>query len=253
MVRFYPVSVVLQKKGFWQCFLVQNLKSPAFLSCGVRSVLRLRDDAMRFALFSLMLIFVAGCSSVPFDQTAFGVANTETGAPKTGDDEAVARLSKRELAAGKLPEGTYDKAPVGAFEHRDYRNVRLDPNEALKLINRYRASKGLSKVALDVTLTQVAKKHSRDLAKHDRISHYGSDGSNPWDRVERSGYAPQLAAENVGTGQLSIKEVMQGWKDSPGHNKNLLLPDAKHIGIALVYNAKTEYKTFWTLVLGSKI
>ncbi len=252
MVCFYPMSKRLRYKGFWQCSIAPNSRPPAFIGCGVGFTARLRDDAMRVALFSLMLISVAGCSSLPFDQSAFGVGGADA-VVQPGGDEAVARLSKGELAAGKLPEGTYDKAPVGAFEHRDYRNVRLDPSEALKLINRYRTTKGLSKVVLDVTLTQVAKKHSRDLAKHDRISHYGSDGSNPWDRVERSGYGPQLAAENVGTGQLSIKEVMQGWKDSPGHNKNLLLPDAKHIGIALVYDPKTEYKTFWTLVLGTKI
>ena len=208
---------------------------------------------MRVAALVVILLSLGGCSGVPFEETLFGVTSPDGQIYKPKGDAAVASLSKSELAAGTLPEGTYDKAPVGAFEHRDYRKVRLDPREALKLINRYRASKGLSKVSLDVTLTKVAKTHSSDLAKHDRISHYGSDGSNPWDRVERSGYRPQLAAENVGTGQLSIREVMQGWKDSPGHNKNLLLPDAKHIGIALVYNPKTEYKTFWTLVLGAKI
>ena len=203
--------------------------------------------------FPLLCLWLAGCSSLPFNDPIFSAVSPDTKAQKPKGDEAVAALSQKELAAGKLPEGTYDKAPVGAFEHRNYSRVKLNPIDALNLINQYRASKGLGKVSLDATLTKIAKTHSNDLAKHDRISHYGSDGSNPWDRVERSGYRPQLAAENVGTGQLSIKEVMQGWKDSPGHNKNLLLPDAKHIGIALVYNPKTEYKTFWTLVLGAKL
>ena len=203
--------------------------------------------------FPLLCLWLVGCSSLPLSDPIFSAVPPDTKAQKPHGDKAVAALSKKELAAGKLPAGTYDKAPVGAFEHRNYSKVKLNPIEALALINQYRASKGLGKVSLDTTLTKIAKTHSNDLAKHDRISHYGSDGSNPWDRVERSGYRPQLAAENVGTGQLSIKEVMQGWKDSPGHNKNLLLPDAKHIGIALVYNPKTEYKTFWTLVLGAKL
>ena len=210
---------------------------------------------MRAALISLCLLclfFISGCSTIPLSDGIFSAteANSELYAPKS---DGIEKLSKKELAAGKLPEGTYDKAPVGAFQHRNYKNVKLNPNEALRLINKYRSSKGLASLTIDAKLTETAKKHSTDLAKHDRISHYGSDGSNPWDRVERSGYKPQLAAENVGTGQLSIKEVMQGWKDSPGHNKNLLLPDAKHIGIALVYDPKSEYKTFWTLILGAKI
>ena len=53
--------------------------------------------------------------------------------------------------------------------------------------------------------------------------------------------------------QVTIDEVMKGWKESPGHNKNLLLADAQHIGIALVQDNKTEFKTFWTLVLGSPL
>lgn len=210
---------------------------------------------MKYALISLQMLclfFLSGCSTLPFNDSLFSATDTDTKLYKPQSD-GIEKLSKKELAAGKLPSGTFDKAPVGAFQHRNYNSVKLNPSEAVRLINKYRKTKGLSTVTIDSTLTETAKLHSRDLAKHDRISHYGSDGTNPWDRVERSGYNPQLAAENVGTGQLTIKEVMQGWKESPGHNKNLLLPDAKHIGIALVYDPKSEYKTFWTLILGAKI
>ncbi|MFL6931233.1 MAG: CAP domain-containing protein, partial [Xanthobacteraceae bacterium] len=94
---------------------------------------------------------------------------------------------------------------------------------------------------------------ARDLAKWDRISHYGSDGSNPWDRVKRAGYNAKVAAENVGTGQVAFDEVLKGWQASPGHNKNLLMSDVEHMGIALVQDPKTEFKTFWTLVLGARL
>ena len=113
------------------------------------------------------------------------------------------------------------------------------------------SDKGLKPLKLNAELTEAAKAHSRDLAKWDRISHYGSDGSNPWDRVKRTGFKARLAAENVGTGQVDFDEVMRGWKESPGHNKNLLLGDATHMGIALVQDPRTEFKSFWTLVIGS--
>jgi uncharacterized protein YkwD len=61
-----------------------------------------------------------------------------------------------------------------------------------------------------------------------------------------------LTAENVGTGQRSLSEVFKGWQQSPGHNANLLLSDAREMGIALVVDPDTEYKTFWTLVLGTQ-
>ncbi len=157
------------------------------------------------------------------------------------------------LGKDAAPKGSYSKARRGALAARNFTGVRLDLDKARKLINNYRKARGLKTLRVDVQLTDAAKAHSRDLARWDRISHYGSDGSNPWDRVKRTGYNAKLAAENVGTGQNSIEEVFKGWQKSPGHNKNLLLADAKQMGIALVYDPNTEFKTFWTLVIGTKL
>jgi uncharacterized protein YkwD len=155
-------------------------------------------------------------------------------------------------ADDRIPKGTFEKAPTGALADRDYSGAKLDPERARDLINAYRKEHGLRALKLNTALTEAAKEHSRDLAKWDRISHYGSDGSNPWDRVKRAGYGAKLTAENVGTGQATIEEVMKGWQSSAGHNKNLLLADAGDMGIALVQDNKTEFKTFWTLVVGSQ-
>jgi uncharacterized protein YkwD len=162
-------------------------------------------------------------------------------------DQRQAKLDDR------APKGTFEKAPTGALADRNYSNTSLDLEKARELINAYRKSNGLKPLKLDATLTEAAKAHSRDLAKWDRISHYGSDGSNPWDRVKRAGYPAKLAAENVGTGQVTFEEVIKGWQASPGHNRNLLLADAEHMGIALVRDPRTEFKTFWTLVVGSPL
>lgn len=151
----------------------------------------------------------------------------------------------------RAPSGESAKAPKGALADRDYSGTKLNPETARDLINQYRKAKGLKAVKLDAKLTQAARAHSQDLAKWDRISHYGSDGSNPWDRVKRAGYNARVAAENVGTGQVTFEEVLKGWQNSPGHNKNLLLADVEHMGLALVHDPKTEFKTFWTLVVGS--
>ncbi len=159
--------------------------------------------------------------------------------------------AKANLAASEVAVDSSGKAPKGALADRDYSGASLDAEKALKLINDYRQAKGLKPLRLDAKLTLAAKAHSRDLAKTDRISHYGSDGSSPWDRVQRAGYSAKIAAENVGTGQASLEEVFKGWTESPGHNRNLLLPAARDMGIALTAEPKTEFKTFWTLVVGS--
>lgn len=197
-------------------------------------------------------VALCACSmgSAPLSTGFFGSDKPTTASINTAPK---ATLGGRQVARleDKAPRGTYESAPKGILADRDYSRTTLDPDFARAIINQYRKDKGLKPLRLDANLTKAAKAHSRDLAKWDRISHYGSDGSNPWDRVKRTGYKARLAAENVGTGQVSFKEVMRGWKKSPGHNKNLLLADAEHMGIALVHDPKTEFKSFWTLVVGS--
>jgi uncharacterized protein YkwD len=154
-------------------------------------------------------------------------------------------------AIDRAPSGTYERAAPGVLSDRDYSHTSLNAEMARDIINAYRKQHGLKPLKLNPELTEAAKAHSRDLAQFDRISHYGSDGSNPWDRVKRTGYKARLTAENVGTGQINFNEVMKGWEESPGHNKNLLTPDGVHMGIALVQDPHTEFKSFWTLVIAS--
>jgi uncharacterized protein YkwD len=202
---------------------------------------------------SLSTGFAGGTDTASIDsrtarQGVLGSEPTTRGAGRERPrPQQVARLDDR------APQGSFDKAPKGALADRDYSQTRLDAEAALELINKYRRQHGLKPLRLSAELSAAAKDHSRDLAKWDRISHFGSDGSNPWDRVKKAGYNPRLAAENVGTGQASIEEVVKGWRESPGHNKNLLLADAEHMGIALVQDPKTEFKTFWTLVLAAPL
>ena len=205
------------------------------------------------AMLSLCLV---GCGMGSSSLTA-GFANSgqpSPRAPRPQETGSVDQPNKRSAKADdKAPKGSFEKAPAGALADRDFSSTRLDAERARDVVNAYRKEKGLRPLRLQPALTEAARAHSQDLAKWDRISHFGSDGSNPWDRVKRVGYHAKLAAENVGTGQASFDEVMKGWRASPGHNKNLLLADAEHMGIALVQDPKTEFKTFWTLVIGSPL
>ncbi len=196
----------------------------------------------------------SGLASNPIVGKKSAALDTDTRGGLGGDPQSTRKAGsnvKLARAEDKAPAGQFEKAPAGALADRNYGATKLDTDQARDVINSYRQSKGLKPLKLNAALTEAAKAHSLDLAKWDRISHYGSDGSNPWDRVKRTGYNAKVAAENVGTGQASIVEVMKGWQESAGHNKNLLLPDVEHMGIALVQDPKTEFKTFWTLVIGA--
>jgi uncharacterized protein YkwD len=212
----------------------------------------------RVVLPALLSLSLSGCGMMSYSLTAnLPSSGQPTGkAPRTQTADASGALPKVAAANDtydKAPKGSYERAPSGALATRDYSGTRLDAEKARDLVNAYRRQNGLRALKLQPALTEAARSHARDLAKWDRISHFGSDGSNPWDRVKRAGYNARLAAENVGTGQITIDEVMKGWEASPGHKKNLLLPEAEHMGIALVQDPKTEFKTFWALVIASPL
>lgn len=127
----------------------------------------------------------------------------------------------------------------------------LDLDIAVAELNVYRAQHGLGPVRLNQQLNSASEVHAADLAQAGIASHTGTDGSSHSERVQRAGYQFSLAAENVATGQKSWDAVFQAWKDSPGHNVNLLQPDVTDFGVALVYEPTTTYSTYWTMLVAA--
>ena len=127
----------------------------------------------------------------------------------------------------------------------------LDPNDALRLVNDYRSSKGLSPLSLESHATAAAEIIAKDMANHDHMSHVGPNGADLQKRLTMAGYRFRVAAENVGVGQRSFAQIVEGWKQSPPHSRNMLLAEAKHMGIAYEYKPDTKYKTYWTLVVAA--
>lgn len=125
----------------------------------------------------------------------------------------------------------------------------LDYDVALADLNAYRAEYGLAPVRYNPKLNRASDVHAADLAQAGIISHTGTDGSSHADRVTRQNYNYSIAAENVATGQMSWDDVFQAWKDSPGHNENLLRDGVSEFGLALVYEPTTRYSTYWAMLM----
>jgi len=85
------------------------------------------------------------------------------------------------------------------------------------------------------------------MAEHQKLSHEGSDGSDPAKRVKRRGYRYQEVGENIADGQTSVESVMRSWMNSPPHRKNIL-GDFTEMGAAVVPDA--EKTNYWCVVLG---
>lgn len=88
--------------------------------------------------------------------------------------------------------------------------------------DRERAAAKLPPLTLEPALNAAAKVHADDMAAHHKMTHEGSDGSTPFDRIKRQNYHYQSAAENVAEGWPTVDAVMRGWMNSPHHRENIL-------------------------------
>jgi uncharacterized protein YkwD len=83
-------------------------------------------------------------------------------------------------------------------------------------------------------LDRVARAHSADMAARGYLAHENPEGENPVDRIERGGVSGfLLAAENAGTTNRRdpVQEILEGWKLSPVHRRNLLAPAFNTTGV----------------------
>ncbi|MBT3069597.1 CAP domain-containing protein [Rhodomicrobium sp. Az07] len=127
----------------------------------------------------------------------------------------------------------------------------LDPNEALRLVNDYRASQGVPSLSLEPRATEAAHILAKNMATTGRMSHLGPNGADVGRRLIMAGYRYRVAAENIGAGQASVAQIIEGWKNSAPHSRNLLLADARHMGIAFEYKPDTKFRRFWALVVAA--
>jgi uncharacterized protein YkwD len=113
-------------------------------------------------------------------------------------------------------------------------DVTLYGETLLAEINRYRQENGLNTLRFEPGLIQLAKKHSFEMFQQKMLSH-----RNFQERFDRSG--SHLCVENVGWNYTNPLKQFDGWRRSPGHNKNMLAEGIQMAGIAEVGN----YTTFF--------
>jgi uncharacterized protein YkwD len=107
-------------------------------------------------------------------------------------------------------------------------------------------------LSLEQRLTNAAREHARDMARHNMLEHRGSDGSSPDQRVTSTGYKWRATGENIASGPTTPEEVMQGWLASPGHCENIMSPRFNEMGIAWVVDPKSDSGVYWAQVFGAR-
>ncbi|WP_256096057.1 CAP domain-containing protein, partial [Streptomyces sp. EN23] len=85
---------------------------------------------------------------------------------------------------------------------------------------RLRAANGCPELETDPRLTEVAQRHSEDMAARNYFGHTDSSGRGAGDRVGATGYDWSAVGETIATGMSDPAAVVEEWRNSPG-------PDAR--------------------------
>jgi uncharacterized protein YkwD len=103
----------------------------------------------------------------------------------------------------------------------------------LELINEERVKAGVKPVVLDRTITEVARKHSRDMWMRQYFAHNTPEGKTPFQRMDEGGIRYTSAGENLAFAP-TVGVAHKGLMNSPGHKRNILDPNYGRVGIGVI-------------------
>lgn len=132
--------------------------------------------------------------------------------------------------------------------------------DVVNLVNAARATGGLCRtdtyspsapLLVNEKLQAAAQAHATDMAERNYYSHQSLDGRSPSARMKSAGYSSRMTAENIAAGQQTATEVVAGWLKSPGHCRNILMPDIREIGVGVDIKLTSEKGIYWVQNFGA--
>lgn len=126
--------------------------------------------------------------------------------------------------------------------------VDTDPYALINEVNALRAANGLPAYGINSILMMVAQQHAQYMASAG-VTHFGADGSNPWQRGLAAGYPLAgdlsrggLYSENIIAGnQMSVQAAVLAWQGDAPHLTTMLSPSLREIGAGVVLVGEYVY------------
>ncbi len=115
------------------------------------------------------------------------------------------------------------------------------------LLNLYRKKNNLGMVEVSEAGVEGARWHAQDMNDKNYFSHIEPDGRTFSERALAFGYSAW--SENIAAGNTTAQMTFCQWKNSSGHNSNMLRADHKTIGIG-EYSGNGTYKAYWVNTFG---
>ena len=128
-------------------------------------------------------------------------------------------------------------APASTCPNQGDTTLPVDTQQTamLCMVSFARTASGLPALPRDPDLMDAAARKARDIFACQQFSHTAC-GLSFTQRMTDADYAFRAAGENIafGTGGAgSVRSVMAGWLNSPGHRANILNPVYRDQGIAV--------------------
>ena len=117
-------------------------------------------------------------------------------------------------------------------------------SQVVELVNQERAKYGLKPLKQDWELSRVARHKSQDMRDRGYFSHNSPVYGSPFDMISSYGVSYKRAGENIASGQVTPKEVMNAWMNSSGHRGNILDSNYTHIGVGYAKGGGMSH--YWT-------
>jgi len=133
-------------------------------------------------------------------------------------------------------------------EKEEVENNPLTKEEIIKWTNYYREKNGLPALRENKKLDNSALLKLQDMFLKHYFSHYSPEGKDVSYMIERAGYKFLTIGENLAMGNFKDdKDLVDAWMASPGHRANILNPNYREIGVA-VLKGTFEGKETWISV-----
>jgi uncharacterized protein YkwD len=147
----------------------------------------------------------------------------------------------------------FGRSAKDEFEERtsDLENLESVRARMLDLVNAERRTRRLGPLVENALLDQAAQRHADDMIRRSYYSHESPEGSSVMERSRAAGYAANVIGENIAEGQGTVREVMQGWMDSPRHRDHILSLTFREIGMGVAFGRNDRgWEIVWVQVFG---
>jgi uncharacterized protein YkwD len=145
--------------------------------------------------------------------------------------------------SGCQPAPTPQATPQVMYSSLSHADAQVDTSTARAIISAYRLNKGIKALTLDPKLTKIASQEAQNMALRDK--------TNSVDDIKKTLTSQGItgAGVNASAGYHTLAEAFSGWRDSPEHNRTMLLAGASRMGIATAYAPQSKYKVYWALII----